>query len=186
MPKVKALTPHQAKRTLANRFVGRADRLRQLNTKFGLRPYRVWLVWTKSTGEERGEGKEVVVRRTELLPTPRVVDLTVTYASFPAGVNTEGMLKLTEVSQSYPFDVLKGLYVPEQHEDEVPQPYDFYYEVAEDGRGENPEQRNRYRLYSTPFRQPGKVMWSITLESTFSDEDREGTPLLGGGRLNRP
>src|SRR5690349_24199276 len=99
MPKPRPLTPSQARSSLAHRFTDRADRLRQLNTRFGLRSRRVFLVWTRFTGEERGEGKEQEIARVELLPTPRVTDATaVTRFGASAGVLPVGSLRVDQIS----------------------------------------------------------------------------------------
>lgn len=179
MPKIRPLAPGQAKRTLAARFAPLADRMRQLNTNMGVRPYRVWLVWTKFGGDERGAGTERVVRRKEILPTPKVVELDVTFASYAAGTAGDGDLKLEEVSAQFRYDELRGTPCPTGDEETVEQPYDFYYEVQLDDRQEgpgHPNQRNRYRLKGQPWLRPGMVMWSLILENASADAQRDGTP----------
>lgn len=174
MPKPRALTPQEAKRTLAHRFGPRGDRLRQLATRFGVRPYRCFLVWTKYTGGERGEGSEKLVAEAELLPTPKVISLdSVTYSPYHAGTFPDGSVKLDRVSVGYTADFLRGLVVPKR-EEHLPEPYDFFYELREDGRGDDPAARDRYRLLSPPFRQPGRVCWVLMLERSSEDRTRTG------------
>jgi hypothetical protein len=109
-----ALTPTQAKSTLANRFGPIADRLRQLATNFGIRPYRVFLTWTKWTGVERGQGTEVMLRRAEILPTPLVVSLDNQVNSpMHAGVLPVGTLRVSRISvASFSRDILLGKALP--------------------------------------------------------------------------
>lgn len=180
MPKVRALNPHQAKRTLLARFAPRADRLRQLNTRFGARPYRVFLVWASWTGTERGEGEEVVLRREELLPTPKVSDLSAQQlTAFSGGVLPVGSVRLTEVSATYTFDLLTGRMMPEAHEDHVPQPTSFHYELVEDGRADPNPLRAKFRLAAQPFLDASKLQWVMVLERASEDAGRDGRSLAG-------
>ena len=194
MPRPRPLTPHEARRTLANRLGPKADRLRQLATKFGARPYRVTLVWTKWTGSSRGEGDELVIREMEILPTPKVQTLdSVSFSIFHAGTIPVGSVRLTEVSLGITYDMLNGHALPkqeedpcdevwqewckckeEQHADQIPQPFDFFYEVCEDGRGDDPPVRQKYRLLNVPFREATKVYWSLMLEKIAEDRGRDG------------
>jgi hypothetical protein len=185
MPKVRSLTSQQAKSSLANRLGPRVDRLRQIATNFGLRPYRVYLVWAKYSGEERGEGYSDEQARIELLPTPKVMDLnSVAFSPFSGGVLPVGSVRIEKVSVTYTQDTLKGLQLPEGHENVVPQPWEFYYEIVEDGRGDPNPLRAKYRLAAAPFRRPGKVDWSIVLERISEDNNRDGLSPDARGRLH--
>jgi len=109
-----ALTPGQAKGTLASKFGKVADNLRQLATDFGIRPYRVFLTWTKWTGVERGQGDEILIRRAEILPTPRVISIdNMNNSPMHAGVLPVGSLKVDRISVvSFTRDVLMGKAFP--------------------------------------------------------------------------
>lgn len=203
MARPRPLTPHEARRTLAHRFAPRADRLRQLNTRFGLRPYRCFLVWTKWSGGERGAGEETVLPggRIELLPTPKVRSLdNVAAQFFSGGVLPVGSLRVTEISALYTRDQLAGLAVPNHDFTEenvpprprsaedlpkrpsvtsLPQPFDFYWEVVEDGRGDDPAVRSKFRLAAWPNRNPGGVQWECLIERVSSDANRDGTSTNG-------
>lgn len=177
MPKVRALTPDQAKRTLANRFGPRVDRIRQFNTRFGVRPYRCFLVWMCWGGSERGEGTEKEVKRVEILPTPQVTDLTAqTLTAFSGGVLPVGSVRVTQISTQYTFDVLSGLAYPQAHEDRIPADVNFFWEIVEDGRGDPQPLRARYRVNGVPFRAGGQVQWMVVLERASQDLDRSGRP----------
>lgn len=173
------------------------DRLRQLQTKFGLRAYRVFLVWTTWTGEERGEGEETVLREIELLPTPRVTDLgSLSRRPYSAGVFPEGSLRVDQISSgAYTEDVLRGLRIPANnvHVGNIPPrstaveahgvndtelstnaKIDFWWEVQEDGRGDSPALRRRFRVFGGPSRRPGEVMWACNIELADEARNRVG------------
>lgn len=204
MPRPRPLSPEQARRTLAHRLAPRIDRVRQLATRLGIRPYRVWLVWTKWSGVERGEGTEREIGRIEILPTPKVRSLdNVAAQFFSGGVLPVGSIRLTEISALYTQDQLTGLAVPPDPdfvEDNVPprrstaiqvsespkpslrslpEPFDFYWEVHEDGRGDDPPQHNKFRLAAWPHRDAGNVQWSVLLERISVDEGRDGMSVSG-------
>jgi hypothetical protein len=164
------------KRTLVQRFVRVADNLRQLNTQFGARPYRTFLVWTKWSGGARGQGDEQVLLELELLPTPKVMSMDgVAFSIFHAGTLPVGSVKLTEVSMAYTNDQLTGHLVPGLgHVDQIPSPYDFFYEVREDGRGDNPPQRLKFRLLNFPTMDAENVQWTLMLERVSEDRGRDG------------
>lgn len=174
MPKIGPLTPAQAKATIAQRLAPVADNVRQIATTLGARPYRVFLVWTKWTGEERGEGVEQEARRIEILPTPRIQNLdSVSYSLMHAGTLPVGSIRVDLISgATFSADILSGNYVPVAHEDFIPEPFEFFYEVVEDGRGDDPATRSRFRLLSFPFRRATKVDWTVTLERVSLDRNR--------------
>lgn len=167
MPRPRPLQPFEARRSLANRLSPMADRLRQFCTKFGLRPYRVFLVWSVFDGEERGEGAEREIARVELLPTPRVADLTALQQSpYVAGVLATGTLRLDRISAGFTAAQLSGLEIPGKGQDfDMPRNVDFWYEMREDGRGGDVPVPLRFRLAASPFRAAGKVAWSVNLET---------------------
>lgn len=189
-----------AKRTLAHRLTRRADRLRQFYTRFGTRSKRVYLVWTRFTGVERGEGDEVELARVELLPTPRVSDLTaISHNPFRHGTYPEGSIRVDQIScGAYTEDNLMGLRVPGlEAVDVAPRPtrgtlvggtvaaptsdprVDFFWEVVDDGRSavaaEPPqESRKRYRLLGGPYRKETSLYWAANLQRVSEDLDRLG------------
>lgn len=199
MPKPAPLpSAESAKRTLAQRLTRVADRLRQFNTRFGLRSKRVFLVWTRWTGEQRGEGEEQELARTELLPTPKVGDQSaVARRPWSAGVLPEGTIRVEEISAgAYTADNLRGLVIPSPAtqapnasrgqairargpERSSDPRVDFFYEVVEDGRGDDPSARKRYRLLGDPARKEGALCWAVNLERASEDESRTGESQVG-------
>lgn len=179
MSRIRPLTPEEAKGSLAHRLGARVDRVRQFSTKLGLRPLRVFLVWTEWGGAEHGEGTERIEVRHEILPTPRVVDISnVALKPMSAGLVEEGTLRVDRVTVSLTEDVLTGRRKPGPGEcwvDADPRA-DFFYEVVEDGRGDNPADRKRFRLAATPERRAGEQDWVLVLERTAGDMERDGRP----------
>lgn len=177
MPKIRPLCQGEARGTLAHRFAPLADRLRQFATDFGIRSRRVFLTWVASSGEERGEGRESLLAQHEILPTPRVGDLTaVTQNPFSAGVLPVGTLRVDRISALLTADELFGRRVPHHAVDVSARNVDFFWEVVEDGRGDNPPARARYRVYGSPWRDEGGVHWVVLLERAGEDLSRRGRP----------
>lgn len=179
MPKPKPLRLDQAQRNLTTRLGKVADRVRQLNTRFGQRPYRVFLIWLTTDGEVRGEGIEREYKRTEILPTPLVESLDALRARYgAAGWIPDGNTRVSEVSTQMTADQLSG-YLDTSVEDKIPQPISFFYEIVEDGRGDNPSVRQRFHLAGPPVRRPDKFDWLIILERESGDRQRDGSSSLG-------
>ena len=169
--------------SLLARFAGRpgrpgmVDKIRQIATNLGARPYRVHLIWVRWTGMNRGEGKEELLAELEILPTPVVTDLTaVNRNPFSAGTLPVGSISVSEISAGqYSEDMLRGWKKPDgQRLDE--QREDFWWEVREDGRtaGRVPERR-RFRLMGDVFLNAENVEFRCVLERASPDlEERDG------------
>lgn len=189
MVKIRPLTDREARSSLVNRLSGTVDRVRQIATRLGARPYRVFLTWTRWTGSERGDGDEVLMLRREILPTPKVDSLdAVTFSIFHAGTIPAGSIKVTEISvAAFTEDQLRGLdstdpctclkVVPPEFVAPdgagLLDPWDFFYEVVEDQRAECTPERMRFRLLSKPFRRATNVDFLILLEKTTPNRTRE-------------
>jgi hypothetical protein len=182
VPTPKPLTPAQAVASFANRFGKVADNLRQLNTTFGTRPYRVFLVWTTWTGGERGVGDEKLIEQIEILPTPNVRSLdNVALSPLSTGVLSVGSLRLTEVTTSLTADQLTGRMQPTPHVDHIPEPIDFFYEVVEDGRGDPQPRRMKFTLFGEPHRNAENLEWQLVLTRVSEDRKRDGTSAYTSG-----
>lgn len=171
MPTPKPLTPSQAKRTLVARFGPRVNRLRQLSTRFGLRPYRVFLVWYAWTGEEPGEGSYTEVKSIEILPTPQVSEST-RYDIRDGGKVMTGTYSVRKVSPTLTEDLLRGQVYPTT-EKELPRNLEFFYELVEDGRGDSEPLRRKCKLDTPPFRLAGKLDWNLTLVHVDESNTRD-------------
>jgi hypothetical protein len=159
-------------KTLARKLIPVADLLRDLRTKFGMRPYEVHVIRTRWTGGERGIGEEYTKSDTTILPTPRIVDLTsLSEIVQPVGLDEVGMVTLDEISGRYTDDQLRGF-----HDDGTPPDPDenVFYEVVfplPDGSSGNVERR-RFFPTSAPHYTAGKFEWVVRLERTRQDRPR--------------
>lgn len=197
------LRPQEARGTLAQRLSPIADRVRQrVAVRLGVRAYRVFLVWTKSglsPESERGDGTERLIARVELLPAPRVQDMTgLLRRSWSVGTVPEGSVRVDRISShAYSDDELRGVRIPASFGERQPLdprwaqegpggdqqyagPVDFFYEVVEDGRGDDPAIRRRFRLLSDPMRDPGGAQWIVALQRADRDMGRDGQPQTDG------
>ena len=163
-----------------------ADNLRQINTRFGVRPYRVFLTWTRWEGAETGEGYEVLAQRIELLPTPLVKE-NINYEIWHGGTLAEGSITLGEVSVvAYTEDILRGFDARLIHDldlsgdnPSVPEPWDFFYEVVQDRRAGCEPDRPRFRLNGCPFLKADTQEWTFTLERASRQRTRRDTSAYG-------
>lgn len=166
MPKPRPLAPSEAKRTMVARMSRVADNVRQIATNLGARPYRVFLVWSFATGEERGEGTEVEKKRIEILPTPVVESLdAIQRGPFAGGAYPVGSIRLREVTLTLDASTLSGKRLPDgKVVDTLPEPWDFWYEVMEDGRHEVDPEPQKFRLLAPPVNDAENVQWILGLE----------------------
>lgn len=167
------LTPHAYQSTLARRLVPVADRLRNLNTRFGLRPYVVRQVRTRWSGGEQGVGAEVVEDECALLPTPKVESMDgLSEILQPIGLDENGSLRVTEISGSYSEDDLLGL-VDGKDPEEGQQ---IYYEIEFMQANGAPSVRRRFTLAGAPVYKPDEFQWVVTLAKSISNRERNGDP----------
>lgn len=194
---LRPLTSQQARQTLVARLRSRVDRYRQFQTDVGNRPQRVFLVWTKFSGAVRGEGHESIVASVEILPTPRVADMTaLTYRTSIAGTYPDGSVRVDQISQAFTEDMLRGLFIPKFilhggqqasfgpgpcHCSELGDNVEFSYWIHEDGRGDAKPEIKRFRLMSNPFRNMDSVDWVVILQRADRDPTRAGNPVQVGG-----
>lgn len=211
MAKIRALSPEQAKRTLVQRLSPLTDRLRQIPVNMGTRPIRCFLVWTRWSGQEAGSGTESVFHKTEILPTPRVRSLDrISITLFAAGTLPVGSVVVDLISASlFTTDNLLGhaipgmnpakrnngnaplpdpgaaalgeLPVPGTEFDRILEPMDFYWELVEDGRGDNPAWRSKFRPASIPHRDACCIHHTLILERVGQDNLRNGQSAIGLG-----
>ncbi len=158
--------------TLARKLIPVADTLRDLRTKFGMRPYEVHIIRTRWTGGERGLGEEYTKSDLVILPTPRLVDLTsLAEIVQPIGLDEIGIVTLDEISGRFTEDQLRGF-----HDDGTPPDADenVFYEVVfpqTDGSTGN-AQRRRFFPVSAPHYTAGKFEWVLRLERARPDRPR--------------
>ncbi len=152
-PYLRPLRDLEHGRTLADSLVQVADSVRQLATNFGVRPYRVRLVWLRYTQAEFppgglpepeelalddmvGAGGVSLLREIEVLPTPRVQTTdSIGRRLMQTGLSEAGNISISRISRSFSEDVLRGL-LPEYRDPAAPEVLapgiQFFWEVQED------------------------------------------------------
>jgi hypothetical protein len=167
-------TPDTLRGSLAQRLVPVVDRVRDLNTSLGMRPYRVRIVRTRWAGGRRGVGVESVVFEIDILPTPKVVDLnTLQEMVTPVGVTEIGLVQLQEVSGRYSEDFLVGV---DASGSPVPDSDDVYYEIEWIRADGKQTDRHRFTLAVVPYYAATKVQWTLTLDAQLEKRRRDGRP----------
>ncbi len=162
--------------TLAQRLIPVADNIRNLFTRFGLRPYKLRIVRVRWSGGHRGRGVPHVTDEMDLLPTPLVQDLTtLTEVLTPIGLEEAGSLGVSEISGRFTDDQLRLL----SDDGQQPGPdeevfYEVEYPQPEAAGGDSI--RRRFSLRGAPSYSAGRFQWSIQLEKANEDRSREGDP----------
>lgn len=169
------LTAAQAANTLAHRLGKVANNIRPIATRLGARPYRVWLVWSRWTGSKRGEGTEQEIMRTEILPTPMVETLDgIALSPQNMGLVQVGDVRVTEINL---VDLTEETLLGRTNGAvQVEQPFAFYWEIAEDGRGGGTPVRSKFRVRGRPTRRADMADWLVNLERISDDRTRSGSP----------
>lgn len=160
--------------TLARKLIGTVDRLRDLMTQFGFRPYEVRVVRTRWTGGDRGEGQEIVVFDEAILPTPLISSLDgVRRVVNLVGLDELGTVNLSQVSGRYAEGYLTGT-------DEEGYPLDadtqFYFEVVFPTPGSVTDGAPRRRFFpaTAPSYDAGRFEWALTLQRSHVDRRTDG------------
>lgn len=165
--------------TLAGRLVPVADRLRNLKARFGIRPYRVFMVHAAWSGGKRGVGTQQITSRREILPVPRVRDIDSVSRNLRAtGLTEEGDLVIDEISAKYAEDDLMGR-TPDLENPELTRTsrvdVEFWFEVQEARAVGRPPVTRRF---SPPIKAPSlsrdNLQWRVTLTKQGEDRGRNG------------
>lgn len=146
---------------------GPVDRSRALAAKLGARPYRLFLVWAKWSGEEVGDGRAGKPCRFEVSPRPKLLGYAgITKNPTAIGTIPTGTVRATEVPLWLSYAALKGREHPDRPGrvfEAVPSPEEFWFEVETDDRDETmPAQR--FRLSAEPERDETRAQWILVLE----------------------
>jgi hypothetical protein len=159
-------------KTLAFKFIPLADRLRDLNTRFGLRPYVVSIIHTKWAGGRRGQGVEEVSSVLLIEPTPKVASMTsLAEIVHPIGLDEVGGISVSEISGRYTEYQLRGFDSkgnPPGADETV------FWEIEFPVPGDADSFRRRFTLSSVPMYQAGKLQWNVNLEKSHNDRTRSG------------
>ena len=174
---VRPLPAQQRPTSLTGRLVQVVDRVRQLNTRLGLRPYRVFLVHLSWPGR-KGIGQPQVLSEREILPTPKVVDMSTTSLFLrAAGLGEEGSIVVGEISPKYSEDDLMGLTPdltsatdPMTSSDNV----EFFWEIRESRQVFPAPQPRRYVPSGVPALNLKKSEWRVPLTKQDGNRARGG------------
>ena len=163
----------QPERSLVEDMQPIVDDARQLNTDFGLRPYRVVSVVVRWTGGERGRGDPVVESEKEFLPTPKVKDYSASLDGElkAAGITDRGTIRLSEISARYTEDDLDALF----HLQPLPKDREGFVEVRHDRR-DGETKRRRFVVEGVPFHDAENFQWVCRLLAQDPDRTRAGVP----------
>lgn len=180
--KVRPLRAHEAPRTLVSSLIPVVDQIRQLYTGFGMRPYRVYLVYVEWPSGNRGVGAPQEVARVELTPTPNIRSLDSTQQVLEAtGMAEEGSISIDQISARYSEDDLLGktpLALNPADPRTKRKAVQFFWEVVEDRTASAPKRR-RYHPSGVPSLNKAGYSWSVNLVKQDADLSRSG----GSGRL---
>lgn len=156
-----------------------ADDLRQLQTDFGLRPYRVVSVLQRWSGGRVGAGTVAVVRELELLPTP-LIEWAVRRRNTEGGYTEDGSAVLSEISPRLTEEQVQQLVAPGG----LGPGEESFLEMRMDARDGVVVPRRRFTVQGPPFRKAGKFEWRVRLVKANPDRDHQGG--LGGERTDFP
>lgn len=162
--------------TLAQKLIPVADNVRNLYTKFGMRAYKVRVVKVRWSGERRGQGVPQIAATIDLLPTPRVMDLsTMTEILNPIGLDESGSIVISEISGRFTDDQLR--LVDDDGEGPAPNEEVFYeIEYPQPNGARSTSIKRRFSLRSAPDYSPGRFQWTLRLERANEDRTRQGDP----------
>jgi hypothetical protein len=169
--------PDEAPKTLAERLVPVVDNLRTLASKFGIRPWRCFLVHGYWTGTRRGDGEFVETSRREIVPVPRVRDLSgITMAVEAHGLNDQGDVVVDKISPRIPEEDLRGR-TPDLARPDDPQTSArtavFFWEMVENRPSRPNPHRRRFFPVSCTLSRDG-MEWRVTLRKQDFDRALRG------------
>ena len=158
--------PESQVRSLADSLGPTCDRIRQIKSDLGFSPYRVFLIHWRWPGK-RGIGRPVEVSRKEILPTPRVQDMSATTLGLSAfGMTEGGGLFIDRISQRYSEADLLGT-TPDMTDWDRPQTsasnVEFFWEVRERRNTFPPTKPRRYAVSGVPMLNRTGLHWRVNL-----------------------
>lgn len=158
--------PESPVRSLADSLGPTCDRIRQIKSDLGFSPYRVFLIHWRWPGK-RGIGRPVEVSRKEILPTPRVQDMSSTTLGLSAfGMTEGGGLFIDRISQRYSEADLQGT-TPDMADWDRPQTsasnVEFFWEVRERRNTVPPTKPRRYAVSGVPMLNRTGLHWRVNL-----------------------
>lgn len=172
--------------TLTDRLQPTVDKIRQLYTDFGERPYRVFLVHQQWSGGVRGRGQPQDISRVEVLPTPRLLDMSGTTQVIHAfGLQEDGGVTIDQISLRFTEDDLLGKtpdLIDPTNQRSGPEGFDFFWEIVE-ARNTTPQPvRRRYVPNAVPVVMPDGFQWKVTLTKQEFNRSRAAAQAGRPGR----
>jgi len=161
--------------TLLGSFVGDGclDELRQLNAELGARPYRVFLVRTRWSGKRRGQGVETVFSEDEILPTPKLSELSsLQRTMLDIGSDEQGGMNVSEISPRYTEWQLLGL---NPDGSAVPENETFSWEISLSRGDAGSKKRRRFTVQGIPGYNASRLEWTVRLGRAGSDRNPDGS-----------
>jgi hypothetical protein len=176
---VRPLRPDEVKRSLMSTLSPVIDNIRQIAVQLGLRPYRVFIVHVLWTGVKVGDGNPLEISRREILPTPRIRDMSATTEVLSAfGRVEEGGIVIDRISAKYSEDDLTGK-TPDLIDPAMPRTGkrngEYFWEVQENRPGFPRTLPRRYVHAAAPTLMRGGSHWRIPLNKQNVDRSRNQT-----------
>jgi hypothetical protein len=160
------------KNTLTAKLTRTVDKIRDLHTVFGRRPYVVRIIRSKWSGPKRGRGTEIFVSESCLSPTPLVSDLSsLQEVLTPIGFNEMGAVQVSEISGRYSEEFLLGV---DSDGNQLNPNESFFWEIEYPRRDGKPSQKRRFHVQSTPTYSAARFQWSVSLNAVDQDRARNG------------
>ena len=157
------------------------DAARHLVHEFGLRPYRVFLVW-----QTRGYDRVwTTYRELELTPVKAVGLSEVALRVTPTGVLPDGQVKLRQISpQQVTEDTLRGWIDGEAWASGNPD-RQWFYEIRLHERcsADGESRRRRYMIDGEPELRGDRFEWVVRLVNSMPARDRDGADAIVSGEV---
>ena len=168
------LTGMQLDSTLGQQLIPVVDGLRDLLTSFGIRPYVLRVVRVQWSGARRGYGQPYVKATRDILPTPKITDLSgLTEVANPVGLDEIGNVLVTQISGSFTDEFFRFV-TPDNTE--LNPNEEVFYEIEFPQPSGKPGEKRRFALRGAPMYFASKFYWQLRLERTRSDRPNNGDP----------
>lgn len=176
---VRPLRSDEVPATLMSQMSPDIDEIRQIATDLGLRPRRVFIVHVLWTGVKVGDGNPIEISRREILPTPRIRDMSATTEVVsPFGRVEEGGIVVDRISAKYSEDDLTGK-TPDLIDPAMTRTGkrngEYFWEVQENRPGFPKTIPRRYIHAAAPTLMRGGSHWRIPLNKQNVDRSRNQT-----------
>ena len=168
------VTAQVMRESLGQELIEVVDCARDIPSELGLRPYTVRLVRTRWSGGARGLGTEEVLSVLDLLPTPKLVDLSgLQEVLQPVGLDEIGTVQVEQISGRFTEEQLRFL---DSDGRDPPAQESVWWEVEFVRPDGKPGERRRFVLVGAPEYLPGNVEWRVRLSKAHEDRGRDGVP----------